>query len=157
MQLCSVRTVAGLAVAATLLAVSADAATQANVAHFKLANGLELVVLPDRRAPVVTHMVWYRVGAADEPAGKSGIAHFLEHLMFKGTDKNPAGRFSQAVAAIGGQENAFTSHDYTGYFQRVSREHLKTLMEFEADRMTGLKLTDAAVAPELKVVLEEYN
>jgi zinc protease len=156
-QSCSVRTVAGLAIAATLLTNSADAATPANVAHFKLANGLELVVLPDRRAPVVTHMVWYRVGAADEPVGKSGIAHFLEHLMFKGTDKNPAGRFSQAVAAIGGQENAFTSLDYTAYFQRVSREHLKTLMEFEADRMTGLKLTDAAVAPELKVVLEEYN
>ena len=114
-------------------------------------------MIPDRRAPVVTHMLWYKVGAADEPPGKSGIAHFLEHLMFKGTAKNPAGRFSQAVAAIGGQENAFTSSDYTGYFQRVSREHLKTLMEFEADRMTGLVLTDDAVEPELKVVLEEQN
>jgi zinc protease len=122
-----------------------------------LANGLEVVVIPDRRTPVVTHMLWYKVGAADEPPGKSGIAHFLEHLLFKGTEKNPAGKFSQTVAAIGGQENAFTSSDYTGYFQRTSREHLKTLMEFEADRMTGLVLTDAVVAPELKVVLEEQN
>jgi zinc protease len=148
---------AAVAVAAMSLAVAAAGAAVPNVAHFKLANGLEVVVLPDHRAPVVTHMLWYRVGAADEPPGKSGIAHFLEHLMFKGTDKNPAGRFSKTVAAIGGQENAFTGHDYTGYYQRVSREHLRTLMEFEADRMTGLKLTDAAVVPELKVVLEEYN
>jgi zinc protease len=128
-----------------------------NVSTFKLANGLEVVVVPDRRTPVVTHMLWYKVGSADEPAGKSGIAHFLEHLLFKGTVKNPAGKFSQVVAAIGGQENAFTSSDYTGYFQRTSREHLKTLMEFEADRMTGLVLTDATVVPELKVVLEEQN
>jgi zinc protease len=156
-QACKAPIVAGLAIAAILVTTSAQAAPKSNVAHFKLANGLEVVVLPDRRAPVVTHMVWYRVGAADEPPGKSGIAHFLEHLMFKGTAKNPAGRFSQVVATIGGQENAFTSNDYTGYFQRVSREHLSTLMEFEADRMTGLVLTDEAVIPELKVVLEEQN
>ncbi len=149
---------AGAAIAVTLLAAPADAApATTNVSHFKLANGLEVVVLPDRRAPVVTHMIWYRVGSADEPPGKSGIAHFLEHLMFKGTAKNPSGRFSQVVATIGGQENAFTSNDYTGYFQRVSKEHLKTLMEFEADRMTGLVLNDEAVVPELKVVLEEQN
>jgi zinc protease len=127
------------------------------VSYFKLANGLEVVVVPDRRTPVVTHMVWYKVGSADEPPAKSGIAHFLEHLMFKGTAKNPAGRFSQALAALGGQENAFTSSDYTGYFQRTAREHLKTLMEFEADRMTGLVLTDDVVKPELNVVLEEQN
>jgi zinc protease len=133
------------------------AAAPPDVTTFKLANGLEVVVVPDRRTPVVTHMLWYKVGSADEPPGKSGIAHFLEHLLFKGTVKNPAGKFSQTVAAIGGQENAFTSSDYTGYFQRTSREHLKTLMEFEADRMTGLVLTDAAVIPELKVVLEEQN
>jgi zinc protease len=128
-----------------------------NVSHFKLANGLEVVVIPDRRTPVVTHMIWYRVGAADEPAGKSGIAHFLEHLMFKGTEKNPAGRFSQLLATIGGQENAFTSSDYTGYYQRVTSDRLKTVMEFEADRMTGLQLTDAVVLPERDVVLEEQN
>ena len=148
--------------AAALVALFAGAnapraAAAPNVTTFKLANGLEVVVIPDRRTPVVTHMLWYKVGAADEPPGKSGIAHFLEHLLFKGTEKNPAGKFSKTVAAIGGQENAFTSSDYTGYFQRTSREHLKTLMEFEADRMTGLVLTDAVVAPELKVVLEEQN
>ena len=84
-------------------------------------------------------MIWYKVGAADETPGKSGLAHFLEHLMFKGTAKHPAGEFSQVVARVGGQENAFTSNDYTGYFQRVPSEQLKTVMEFEADRMTGLQ------------------
>ena len=114
-------------------------------------------MIPDHRVPVVTQMVWYRVGSADEPPGKSGIAHFLEHLMFKGTEKNPGGKFSQVLATIGGQENAFTTSDYTGYYQRVAREYLPLVMEFEADRMTGLVLTDANVLPELDVVLEEYN
>ena len=127
------------------------------VASSTLANGLELVVIPDHRAPVVTHMIWYKVGAADETPGKSGLAHFLEHLMFKGTAKNPTGKFSQVVARIGGQENAFTSQDYTGYYQRVPSDQLKTVMEFEADRMTGLALTDDVVRPELNVVLEEQN
>ena len=127
------------------------------VSHFVLANGLEVVVIPDHRVPVVTQMVWYRVGSADELPGKSGIAHFLEHLMFKGTEKNPGGKFSQVLATIGGQENAFTTSDYTGYYQRVAREYLPLVMEFEADRMTGLVLTDANVLPELDVVLEEYN
>ena len=134
-----------------------DAAAAAAVTQFSLANGMIVVVIPDHRTPVVTHMLWYRVGAADEPPGKSGIAHFLEHLMFKGTAKNPAGRFSQQLAAIGGQENAFTSNDYTGYYQRTSREHLGTLMEFEADRMTGLVLTDEVIASERNVILEERN
>lgn len=135
----------------------AAAAPGPNVSYFRLSNGLEVVVIPDRRTPVITHMIWYKVGAADEPPGKSGIAHFLEHLMFKGTKNNPAGKFSKAIAALGGHENAFTSADYTGYFQRTAREHLKMLMEFEADRMTGLTLTDAVVRPELNVVLEEEN
>jgi zinc protease len=126
-----------------------------NVSHFSLANELEVVVIPDRRAPVVTHMVWYRNGSADDPVGKSGIAHFLEHLMFKGTAKHPAGEFSDVVAALGGQENAFTSYDYTAYFQRVAKEHLATMMEFEADRMTGLAFDDDVVAPERDVVIEE--
>jgi zinc protease len=141
------------------LTSSSLAAEQAgpDVADFTLANGLELVVIPDHRAPVVTHMIWYKVGAADETQGKSGLAHFLEHLMFKGTAKNPAGKFSQVVARIGGQENAFTSEDYTGYFQRVPSEQLKTVMEFEADRMTGLQLTDEVVLPERNVILEEQN
>jgi zinc protease len=131
--------------------------TGPDVADFTLNNGLELVIIPDHRAPVVTHMIWYKVGAADETPGKSGLAHFLEHLMFKGTGKNPAGKFSQVVARIGGQENAFTAQDYTGYYQRVPSEQLKTVMEFEADRMTGLQLTDEVVLPERNVILEEQN
>jgi len=145
------------ALALTLGAGAARAASAPEVADFKLANGLEVVVLPDHRAPVVTHMIWYKVGAADETPGKSGLAHYLEHLMFKGTQKNPGDSFSQAVAAIGGQENAFTSSDYTGFFQRVPREHLKEMMALEADRMTGLVLTDEVAKPELNVVLEELN
>ena len=127
----------------------------ARVAHFTLKNGLEVVVIPDHRAPVVTHMVWYKNGAADDPVGKSGIAHFLEHLMFKGTEAHPKGEFSEFVAEIGGQENAFTGSDFTAYFQQVAKQHLRACMEFEADRMTGLKLTDDVVAPERDVVLEE--
>jgi zinc protease len=136
---------------------AAEVPATAPVADFTLANGLQVVVLPDHRAPVVTHMVWYRVGSADEPPGKSGIAHFLEHLMFKGTAKNPAGRFSKTLATIGGQENAFTTADYTAYFQRVAPQNLPTVMAFEADRMTGLVLTDENVASERNVVLEEWN
>ncbi len=148
-----------MALAMPSMATSAFAAEAAGpkVADFRLANGLQLVVIPDRRAPVVTHMIWYKVGAADETPGKSGLAHFLEHLMFKGTAKNPAGKFSTVVARIGGQENAFTSNDYTGYYQRVPAEQLKSVMEFEADRMTGLVLTDAVVLPERDVILEERN
>ena len=146
-----------LAVALAVAATCARAESGPQVADFKLANGLEVVVLPDHRAPVVTHMVWYKVGAADETPGKSGLAHYLEHLMFKGTTKNPGNTFSQAVAAIGGEENAFTSSDYTGFFERVPREHLKEMMAFDADRMTNLALTDAVARPELKVVLEELN
>ena len=125
------------------------------IAHSRLDNGMEVVVIPDRRAPVVTHMVWYRNGSADDPPLKSGIAHFLEHLMFKGTKNHPQGEFSQHVADLGGQENAFTGHDYTAYFQRVPREHLASVMAFEADRMTNLVLSDEIVAPERDVVLEE--
>lgn len=152
-----------MAVAAVLaLSLVPHAATAAEqsgskISDFKLDNGLELVVIPDHRAPVVTHMIWYKVGAADETAGKSGLAHFLEHLMFKGTAKHPAGQFSSVVARMGGQENAFTSSDYTGYYQRVPSEKLKQVMSFEADRMTGLVLTDAVVLPERDVILEERN
>lgn len=129
--------------------------TKTTLSTFKLDNGLDIVVIPDRRAPVVTHMVWYRNGAADDPAGKSGIAHFLEHLMFKGTARHPAGAFSRQLAQLGGQENAFTSYDYTAYFQRVAKEHLGTVMDYEADRMTGLSFDADVVAPERDVVLEE--
>jgi zinc protease len=146
-------------VLALIVLVPEGRAAPAGVApsYFKLGNGLEIVVIPDHRTPVITHMVWYKVGAADEQPGKSGLAHFLEHLMFKGTAKFPTGRFSGTVAGIGGQENAFTANDYTGYFQRVSKDHLPQLMALEADRMTGLILTDEVVLPELQVVLEEQN
>ena len=146
-----------IAALAAAFAAPAHAGIGPQITNFTLSNGLDVVVIPDHRAPVVTHMVWYKVGSADETAGKSGLAHFLEHLMFKGTAKNPSGRFSQVIATIGGQENAFTSADYTGYFQRVPRDQLKDMMEFEADRMTGLVLTDEVVRPELNVVLEEQN
>jgi len=146
-----------LALAAAALVAPASAQTGPDISHFTLANGMEVVVIPDHRVPVVTHMVWYKVGSADETAGTSGIAHFLEHLMFKGTEKNPEGKFSKVLATIGGQENAFTTTDYTAYFQRVAKEHLGLVMAFEADRMTGLVLTDRNVPPERNVVLEEYN
>ncbi len=126
-----------------------------DVSEFKLENGLSVVVIPDRRAPVVTHMIWYKVGAADEPKGKAGIAHFLEHLMFKGTTKYPAGAFSHLLRINGGVENAFTTQDYTVYHQRIAKERLELVMELEADRMQNLILTDANVLPELLVVLEE--
>ena len=143
-------------------AVSSRALAQTKVtsdppATFTLGNGLQVLVIPDHRTPVVTQMIWYKVGSADEMPGKSGLAHFLEHLMFKGTSKHPVGEFSQTVLRIGGNENAFTSTDYTGYYQRVPREQLGKMMDFEADRMTGLILKDENVLPERDVVLEEFN
>src|SRR5258708_6004558 len=108
---------------------SAQTVTSERPATFALQNGLQVVVIPDHRTPVVTQMIWYKVGSADETAGKSGLAHFLEHLMFKGTALHPAGEFSQTVLRVGGNENAFTSTDYTGYFQRVPREQLGNMME----------------------------
>ncbi len=131
------------------------AAAKPNVAHFTLDNGLEVVVIPDHRAPVVTHMVWYRVGAADEKPGKSGIAHFLEHLMFKGTNKIGPGEFSKIIARNGGQDNAFTNQDVTAYFQRVAKDRLPLVMEMEADRMANLKLAEKDVLTERDVILEE--
>jgi zinc protease len=122
---------------------------------FELANGMKAVVLPDHRAPVVTHMLWFRVGAADEVKGKSGLAHFLEHLMFKATDKIPAGEYSKIIARNGGQDNAGTSSDFTNYHFRVAKDRLPLMMEMEADRMTGLKLEENEVLPERAVVQEE--
>ncbi|MEL7542917.1 MAG: pitrilysin family protein [Pseudomonadota bacterium] len=123
--------------------------------HAVLENGMEVVVIPDHRAPVVTHMVWYKVGAADEPIGYSGVAHFLEHLMFKGTEKIALGEFSKIVARNGGQDNAFTSQDVTAYFQRVAKDRLPLVMGMEADRMVNLKLDEESVRTERDVVLEE--
>jgi zinc protease len=114
-----------------------------------------VVVIPDHRAPIVTHMVWYKVGSADEPPGKSGIAHFFEHLMFKATTNHPAGEFDSAVSAIGGSDNAFTSYDYTCFHETVPAQALEEMMAFEADRMRNLVLDDKTVATERDVVLEE--
>ncbi len=137
------------------LSATSAQAFRNDVTSFKLANGLEVVAIPDHRAPVVTHMIWYKIGAADEAPGESGMAHFLEHLLFKGTDKIKPGQFSKTVARVGGRDNAFTSLDYTAYFQRVARDKLALVMEMEADRMNNLKLTDALVLPERDVILEE--
>lgn len=125
------------------------------VTDFLLGNGMEVVVIPDHRAPIVTHMVWYKVGSADEPPGKSGIAHFFEHLMFKATTNHAAGEFDRAVAAIGGSDNAFTSYDYTAFHETVDPKALGEMMAFEADRMRNLILTDKVVATERDVILEE--
>ena len=124
---------------------------------FRLSNGMQVVVIADHRAPVVTHMVWYRVGAADETPGKTGLAHFLEHLMFKGTAKIAPGEFSRIVARNGGKDNAFTNYDFTAYYQAIARDRLPLVMEMEADRMTGLRLTDKEVLPERDVVVEELR
>ncbi len=134
-----------------------SAAAAAPVTTYSLENGMDIVVIEDHRAPVVTHMVWYRAGAADEKPGQSGIAHFLEHLMFKATDELESGEFSKIVAANGGNDNAFTSHDYTAYFQRIIADRLELVMEMEADRMTDLVLSDDDIIPERNVVLEERN
>ncbi|MFC7705736.1 M16 family metallopeptidase [Plastorhodobacter daqingensis] len=143
-----------LVLAVTVLAMPLRAQ---EVTSFTLDNGMEVVVIEDHRAPVVVHMVWYRVGAADEAPGQSGIAHFLEHLMFKGTETRASGAFSATVEAQGGTDNAFTSWDYTGYFQRVASDRLGLMMEMEADRMANLRLQEAEVLTERDVVLEERN
>ena len=132
-----------------------SAQAQNRVQTFTLPNGLVGVVVPDNRAPVVTHMVWYRIGAADEQRGKSGIAHFLEHLMFKATETIPSGEFSKIVSRLGGQDNAFTGNDATAYFQRIAKDRLPQVMAMEADRMVNLKLGEKEVLTERDVILEE--
>jgi zinc protease len=127
----------------------------ARVSQFTLANGMELVVVPDPRAPVVTQMLYIRAGSADEPPGVSGIAHFLEHLMFKSTEKLASGEFSAVVSRLGGQHNAFTNYDYTAYYERVSKDRLKAIMAMEADRMVNLRLSEREVDTERQVIIEE--
>ena len=137
-------------------ALSAPAAAETFRAEtFYLQNGLQVVAIENRRAPVVTHMIWYKFGAADEKPGESGIAHFLEHLMFKGTPTVPDGDFSRTVKRLGGNDNAFTSQDYTAYYQNIAREHLPRVMQMEADRMKNLELTESQVAAERQVIIEE--
>ena len=124
---------------------------------FELDNGMEVVVIEDHRAPVVVHMMWYRAGSADEKPGVSGVAHFLEHLLFKATDNMESGEFSKTVAANGGSDNAFTSYDYTAYFQRVAADRLELMMKMEADRMVNLRLSEADILTEREVIIEERN
>ncbi len=140
-----------------LLLAAAVPAVAETVTDFSLSNGLQVVVIEDHRAPVATQMIWYRVGAADEPIGHSGIAHFLEHLMFQGTDNVAAGQFSATVERQGGDDNAFTSWDYTAYFQRIATDRLDLMMEMEADRMRNLRLTEEDVVTEREVILSERS
>ena len=126
-----------------------------NPESFTLKNGMQVVVIPNHRAPIVTHMVWYKVGSADEPRGKSGIAHFFEHLMFKATKNLKSCEFSKTVARNGGRDNAFTSFDYTGYHQNVAVDRLPIVMKLEADRMRNLIIDKVQIEPERQVVLEE--
>lgn len=137
------------------LFLSAMPALAEQVTTFTLKNGMQAVVIEDHRAPVVTHMVWYRAGSADEQRGKSGIAHFLEHLMFKGTKDVPGGQLSKIVESLGGYDNAFTTADQTAYFQRLAADHLDVVMKMEADRMRNLILSEDDVKTEREVILEE--
>lgn len=150
--------VRALALSAALFATPLLASEgQEAVTTFTLDNGMDVVVVEDHRAPVVQHMVWYRAGSADEPIGSSGVAHFLEHLLFKGTDTLAPGEFSATVAANGGNDNAFTSYDYTAYFQRVAADRLELMMRMEADRMRNIRLSENDIATERDVILEERN
>src|SRR3546814_1617916 len=145
---------AAAAVPIALAAVQSGAAVF-NPKTFTLGNGLQVVLVENHRVPAAVQMVWYRVGAADEPRGESGIAHFLEHPMFKGTRTVEPGDFSKVVARHGGRDNAFTGHDYTAYHQTIAKDYLDLVMEMEADRMANLVLTDAVVDPERQGILEE--
>jgi zinc protease len=144
-----------IALLALVLAAPPAASRVFDPETFTLANGMQVVVITNRRAPIISHMVWYRVGAADELQGHSGIAHFLEHLMFKGTREVGPGEFSRVVQRNGGRLNAFTSHDYTGYFENVARDRLEVVMRLEADRMVNLSLAENEVNSERDVILEE--
>ena len=137
--------------------VAGMAADSEQVTYFTLDNGMEVVVVEDHRAPAVQQMVWYRAGSADEPKGSSGVAHFLEHLLFKATDKMESGEFSATVAANGGRDNAFTSYDYTAYFQRVAADRLELMMQMESDRMKNIRLTPENIRTVRDVIIEERN
>ncbi|KEJ90376.1 M16 family metallopeptidase [Sulfitobacter donghicola] len=142
---------------AIILPTTLLAETSGKVTDFELDNGMQVVVVEDHRAPVVQHMLWYRAGSADEPKGTSGIAHFLEHLLFKATDTLEAGELSATVAANGGTDNAFTSYDYTAYFQRIAADRLELMMTMEADRMKNIRITQQNIETERDVIIEERN
>ena len=146
-----------LIAAFAFVATAFPAAANEQVSSFDLDNGLQVVVIEDHRAPVVVHMLWYRAGSADEPPGASGVAHFLEHLLFKGTKVLEPGEFSATVSRNGGTDNAFTSYDYTAYFQRVAADRLELMMKMESDRMVNLQLGEDEIATERDVIIEERN
>ena len=145
----------GTIVMAWLWLCLALVAQAAPAQEFMLDNGMKIIVKEDHRAPTVAHMVWYRVGAVDEKNGTTGVAHALEHMMFKGTKTLKAGEFSRRVAELGGRENAFTSSDYTAYFQQIEKSHLSEVMALEADRMANLVFDASEFSQEIKVVMEE--
>lgn len=149
------RTIVAFALVAPALLAQPASAQRFGAESTTLGNGMQVVVVPNHRIPAVAQMVWYKVGAADDPTGKSGIAHFLEHLMFKGTVANPPGVFAASIARNGGRDNAFTTQDYTAFHETIARDRLDLVMRLEADRMSGLVLDDRVVTPEREVVLEE--
>ncbi len=138
-----------------LLFLATPAAAAPVVTQFTLPNRMQVVVIPDHRAPVVTQMIWYRVGGADDPPGHSGLAHFFEHMMFRGTKAHAGDSFARLIARNGGENNAFTTEDYTAFYEQIARDRLKLVMDLEADRMAHLDLGDASVRTERDVVLEE--
>jgi zinc protease len=145
-------------VAAALIAAAAATpacAQDSKIFQFALQNGMQVLVVPDHRAPIVTQMIWYRVGAVDDPPGLSGLAHFFEHMMFRGTASVPGDQFSQTVARNGGEDNAFTTHDYTAFYEEIAKDRLRLVMGLDADRMVNLDLSDPNVRTERDVVLEE--
>ena len=137
------------------MALQAKELKAASTHEFLLSNGMKVIVKEDHRAPTVAHMVWYRAGSIDEVNGKTGVAHVLEHMMFKGTKKLKPGDFSKQVAAVGGRDNAFTSKDYTAYFQQIEKSHLEKMMALESDRMANLQISEDEFAKEIQVVMEE--
>lgn len=151
------KTLASLAAALTFALPVQAKMPDEPVTSFMLDNGMQVIVVEDHRAPVLQHMVWYRAGSADEPRGESGVAHFLEHLLFKATDTLESGELSATVAANGGRDNAFTSYDYTAYFQRVAADRLELMMKMESDRMVNIRLTERDIVTERDVILEERN
>ena len=126
-----------------------------NAKEFYLDNGLRVIVVENKRAPVVSQMIWYNFGSGVEKKGQSGLAHFMEHLMFKGTSNFPKNYFSNFLSRVGGSENAFTSYDYTAYFQIFPSEHIEKIIEMEADRMKNIILDRDLVETERLVILEE--
>src|SRR6201996_3538682 len=146
----------GSAAAAVALFFAAPVSAQENhIFQFALQNGMQVLVVPDHRAPVVTQMLWFRVGGVDDPQGLGGLAHFFEHMMFRGTAAVKGGQFAQTVARNGGENNAFTTHDFTAFYEQIAKDRLPTVMALEADRMANLDLSDSNVTTERNVVLEE--